>query len=72
MNTNSVTVVPVENKKDLNNFIKVPWKIYKNDPHWVPPLISQMKANLDQSKHPFFEHSEADLFIAKKTYEFIE
>ena len=66
MNTNSVTVLPVENKRALNSFIKLPWKIYKNDPHWVPPLISQMKANLDQSKHPFFEHSEADLFIAKK------
>ncbi|MBC8184162.1 N-acetyltransferase [candidate division KSB1 bacterium] len=66
MNTNSIEVIPVKTKKDLNNFIKLPWKIYKNDPQWVPPLISQLKANLDKNKHPFFEHSEADFFIAER------
>jgi len=66
MTDNSIEVIPVKSKKDLNNFIKFPWKIYKNDPFWVPPLISQQKATLDKNKHPFFEHSEADLFIAKK------
>lgn len=66
MSDQPVEIFPVENKNDLNDFIKLPWKIYKNDPQWVPPLISQQKANLDKNKHPFFEHSEADLFIARR------
>ena len=64
MSDHTIEIFTVENKKDLNDFIKLPWKIYKNDPQWVPPLISQQKANLDKNKHPFFEHSEADFFIA--------
>jgi len=36
MTDNSIEVIPVKSKKDLNNFIKFPWKIYKNDPFWVP------------------------------------
>lgn len=63
---NKIEVVPVKTKKDLNDFIKLPWKIYKNDPRWVPPLISQQKALFDKKKHPFFEHSEADFFIARQ------
>jgi len=61
-----IEVVPVKTKKDLNDFIKLPWKIYKNDPQWVPPLISQQKATFNKKKHPFFEHSEADFFLARK------
>ncbi len=66
MTNNSIEIVPVESKKDLNQFIKFPWQIYKNDPHWVPPLIAQCKKNLNKNKHPFFEHSEADFFLARK------
>ena len=62
----TIKVTPVLSKKDLNDFIKLPWKIYKNDPHWVPPLIMQQKVTFNKKKHPFFEHSEADFFIARK------
>jgi GNAT superfamily N-acetyltransferase len=64
-----IEVVPVNTKQDLNDFIKLPWKIYKNDPNWVPPLISQQKATFDKKKHPFFEHSSADFFIARQRNE---
>jgi len=63
---NTIEVAPVKTRKDLNDFIRLPWKIYRNDPHWVPPLISQQKLQFDKKKHPFFEHSEADFFIARK------
>jgi len=61
-----VEVTPVKTKKDLSDFRKLPWKIYHNDPQWVPPLISQQKVLFDKKKHPFFEHSEADFFIARR------
>ncbi len=66
MASNMIKVDSVKTKKDLNDFIKLPWKIYRHDPQWVPPLISQQKALFDKKKHPFFEHSEADFFIARK------
>ena len=66
MSNRSITISPVESKRDLKEFIKFPWKIYKNDPQWVPPLIAQQKDILNKQKHPFFEHSEADFFLAKR------
>ena len=45
-------------------FIKFPWKIYKNNPNWVPPLIFDVKNNLDTKKNPFYTHSKIELFLA--------
>jgi hypothetical protein len=59
-----IEIAPVQNKRDLRTFIRFPWKIYKYDPFWVPPLLSDMKNLLDRSRHPFFEHSSADFFLA--------
>ncbi|NTV90462.1 MAG: hypothetical protein HGA22_08915, partial [Clostridiales bacterium] len=36
-------VIPVQTASDLKKFIRFPWKIYKGDKNWVPPLISDMK-----------------------------
>jgi GNAT superfamily N-acetyltransferase len=45
-------------------FIKMPWRLYRRDPHWVPPLISDQKKFLNQDKGVFFDHGEATLFLA--------
>lgn len=62
----SVAVAPVTNGRDLRDFIKLPWSIYRKDPRWVPPLIRDMKALLDRSTNPFFRHSSADFFLARR------
>jgi len=56
---------------DRNAFIKFPWRIYANDPAWVPPLIIERKAFLDRKKHPFFEHGDAALFLARRSGEIV-
>lgn len=61
-----VEIKKVETKSDLNAFIKFPWKIYKNDNHWVPPLIMEQKKLLNRKKNPFFKDAEADYFLAFK------
>jgi GNAT superfamily N-acetyltransferase len=61
-----VNVKPVETKRDLMEFIKSPWQIYRNDPHWVPPLIIERKEFLDKNKNPFFKHAEVVFFLAKR------
>jgi len=68
MNT---SIVRVTSQADLMKFIKFPWKIYSNDPYWVPPLIMDRKKLLDTSKNPFFKHAEIQLFLAKKNNEIV-
>ncbi|UCE26045.1 MAG: N-acetyltransferase [Candidatus Coatesbacteria bacterium] len=67
----SIVVVPVKSKRELREFIKFPWRVYKNDPNWVPPLIFERKAFFDPKKNPFYEHAEVELFLAKRGSEVI-
>ena len=60
----AVEIRKVQSKRDLMNFIRFPWQVYAGDPNWVPPLIMEMKDKLNRRKHPFFEHGEADYFLA--------
>jgi len=59
-----VTVVRVQNDKELKQFIEFPYKHYKNDRYWVPPLKRDVYHLLDRSKNPFWDHSEGEMFIA--------
>jgi len=42
----------------------VPWKIYRGDPNWVPPLIFDQLRFFTPGKNPYFSHSTAQLFMA--------
>jgi GNAT superfamily N-acetyltransferase len=62
-----VKVDTVRGRADRARFIDLPWKIYRDDPNWVPPLKASVRALLDTDKHPFYEGgnaAEAELFIA--------
>ena len=54
----------VRSRGDLDRFIKLPWRIYAEDPHWVPPLLMEVKEFLNRRKHPFYQHGDATQFIA--------
>ena len=60
----SIEVRPVHSSSDLMRFIKLPWRLYRNSPRWVPPLISERKHHLDRDNNPFFKHAEAEYFLA--------
>jgi GNAT superfamily N-acetyltransferase len=60
-----VEVRPVEGRRDLNAFIKLPFRLHRGTP-WVPPLIFERRQFLDREKNPFFEHAEAEYFIAER------
>ena len=64
MAASDIRIEPVVTQRDLNEFIMFPFELYKSDPYWVPPLISERKTYLNQQKNPFFEHAEAQLFRA--------
>jgi len=63
---NSVTVRSVSNKKDLNDFIKFPFTVYKNYKYWVPPLNMEQKNLLNKEKNPFFKNAKVDCFLAER------
>lgn len=44
----------------------LPFRLYKDDPNWVPNLISDDKKHLSPRHNPFFLHSEAELYLAIK------
>jgi GNAT superfamily N-acetyltransferase len=60
----ALEVRPVASKRELNSFIKLPWRLYRNEPNWVPPLVFDRKRFLDRSRNPFFKHAEVELFLA--------
>ncbi len=55
---------PVVSGRDLNTFLKVPWRVYAEDPQWVPPLLLDQKEFLNPRVHPFYLHGAAEKFIA--------
>jgi GNAT superfamily N-acetyltransferase len=60
----SVEIRHVTTRRDLNTFVRLPWAIYRNHPLWVPPLKFDVRNRLDRAKNPFFEHAEAEYFLA--------
>ena len=66
-----INVFPVRTKKDLKQFIMLPFKLYKDEPYWVAPLIGEQKKFFDPDKNPYYEHSEVQLFLAEKDGEIV-
>ncbi|MBU0740747.1 GNAT family N-acetyltransferase [bacterium] len=65
------TVAPVSGKKDLDAFLHLPYRIYADDPHYVYPLLAQLKEFFDRRKNPFFKHAETGLWLARRDGEVI-
>ena len=61
----SLRIIEVKNPTELDRFIRLPWKIYKNHPFWVPPLFSERKNFLNPKINPFFERAEVKLLLAE-------
>src|SRR5712691_929145 len=66
-----ISVVEARSRSERDEFIKFPWRIYKNDRAWVPPLIIERRSFLDRNNHPFYQHGDAALFLAKRDDQFV-
>lgn len=58
-------------KKEMKAFVKFPFKLYKDNSYWVPPIINDEISSFDKTKNPVFEHAEARFFVAKKNNEIV-
>ncbi len=62
----SVSIRPVRSKRELKRFVKVPFRLHRDHPQWVAPLIFERMEFLNREKNPFFEHAEAEYFLAER------
>ena len=59
-----ILVSPVQDEAGLQEFLRFPWRLYRQDPYWVPPLLPEQRKFLDPRRGPFFEIGEAQYFLA--------
>ncbi len=60
----TLTIKPVQNKRLLKAFVKLPWRVYHGNPLWAPPLIREELRHFNPKKDPFYRHSEVQLLLA--------
>ncbi|MFD0763094.1 GTP cyclohydrolase [Lutibacter aestuarii] len=66
-----ITIKELTSKKELKLFVKFPFKLYKNNPFWVPPIIKEELDSFDKNINPVFKHAKARFFIALKNNEIV-
>ena len=71
MNSPSVTIRPVETKADRKAFVDFAWRVYRDDPAWVPPLKDEVHGLITPGKNPWFEHARAQLWLAERNGEIV-
>lgn len=57
-----VEKIDLSDQQQVNEFIMLPFRLYKECPQWVPPFINDIKLMLNKQKHPFYELNDADFF----------
>lgn len=61
-----INIRPVATKADKKAFIDLPFRLYADDPNWVPPLKDEVYGLITPGKNPWFGHGEAQLFLAER------
>jgi hypothetical protein len=59
-----IAQIDLSNKKQVKEFLDLPFHIYKDIPQWVPPLDMDDRIRLDPKRYPFYQHSQARFFLA--------
>ncbi|TAJ12866.1 N-acetyltransferase [Marinilabiliaceae bacterium JC017] len=59
-----ITIKEVKDNKTLNDFVSLPYRLYKEDKFWVPPMKADEKKALLPDKNPAFEFSKAKFWVA--------
>ena len=61
----TVRQIDTRNPADRDRFLRFPFALYGKHPLWVPPIRPDAELQLNRDKHPFYEHSDADFFVAE-------
>jgi hypothetical protein len=60
----NITQIDLSDKKQVKDFLDLPFRIYRDNPQWVPPLRMDDRLRLDPKRYPFYKHSQAAFFLA--------
>lgn len=60
-----VSIAPVLTKRELTEFIDLPYSKYGDDDVWVAPLRIGEFEKFDDRKNPFWAHADRKLFLAR-------
>ncbi|WP_375427796.1 N-acetyltransferase [uncultured Sphingomonas sp.] len=66
MNEGGVAIRPIATARDRRSFVELPYRLYLDDPNWVPPLRREARALITPGKNGWFSHAKAQLFLAKR------
>jgi GNAT superfamily N-acetyltransferase len=69
--TERLRVRAARDRRDLKRFIDLPYRLHARDPVWVPPLRRDVKLLLSRTRNPFFEHGDAEYFLAERDGEVV-
>ena len=61
-----ITIKEAVTKKEMTQFVKFPFSLYKDNKYWVPPIIADELESFDRTKNPAFESAEAYFYLAYK------
>jgi len=67
----SIHQIDVRSKSDVRRFLRLPFRLYEGNPLWVPPILIDARIQLNPDKHPFYEHSDAEFFLAVRDGEVV-
>ncbi|NLY92135.1 MAG: GNAT family N-acetyltransferase [Firmicutes bacterium] len=59
-----ISIKPVITRRDMREFLWLPWNIYKNDPNWVPPVVEEVKKKLNPRFNPLLTRGPYRLLLA--------
>jgi GNAT superfamily N-acetyltransferase len=62
--SNMIIIKEAISKKELKDFVKFSFELYKGNPYWVPPIINDELESFDKTKNPAFEHAEVRFYLA--------
>ena len=64
--TDALTIRPITSRKDYKAFVDLPFRLYRDDPHWVPPLKGEALGLLLPEKNGWLSHARMQLFLAER------
>jgi hypothetical protein len=62
----TLRVAAVSDRQAFDAFLRVPFRVFRGDPSWVPPLLVERRQALDPRRNPYFAHAEARYWVAER------
>ena len=60
----AIDVTTLRGSRDRRRFVDFPYRLHRGDPNWIAPLRRDIQTLLDRRRNPFFDHGEAEFWLA--------